>query len=71
MLLNVTGSSCAGKSTLIWQAASLLDRDDVIVAASTKSEFRTTLGPTGDRSPTSSGFDVPSISNSRTATCSC
>lgn len=32
MLLNVTGSSCAGKSTLIWQVNSLLDRDDVVVA---------------------------------------
>ena len=32
MLLNVTGSSCAGKSTLIGQVESLLDRSDVVVA---------------------------------------
>lgn len=32
MLLNVTGSSCAGKSTLIWRAASLLPRSDVHAA---------------------------------------
>jgi hypothetical protein len=32
MLLNVTGSCCAGKSTLIWQVAELLWQDDVVVA---------------------------------------
>ncbi|MFP3907075.1 MAG: hypothetical protein ACLFWR_08575 [Acidimicrobiales bacterium] len=32
MLLNVTGSSCAGKSTLIWRVESLLGRSDVVVA---------------------------------------
>lgn len=32
MLLNVTGSSCAGKSTMIWQAAPLLGHDNVVAA---------------------------------------
>ncbi len=32
MLLNVTGSSCAGKTTLLCRVAELLDRDDVDAA---------------------------------------